>query len=344
MTIAGRAVQPVLEGLQALGVDSDVLLARLGLADAGRIEPDLRISWERVVAFWEEAVALSGDPAIGLRVAEQVDPRDYELIWYLAKTSTSTLQASEILLNYRRLMADAAAIELREFGDLAWLIHQPAGGVAIPRAAADYVLTALVRLTRALLGDAVPIVEVQFAISEPLEASEYARILGVPIRFGAEHNAVLMRKMIDAPIPTADPALQRLLRRHADAVLARLPSEGATSWRVRELLIEALPGGRRSADETAQMLGMSPRVLRRKLREEGTSYRDLQHGLRRDLAQRLLDDPTLGISEIAYQLGFSEPSAFHRAFKRWCGRTPGEYRRVSDRPGNPAQPGPHPVI
>jgi AraC-like DNA-binding protein len=113
----------------------------------------------------------------------------------------------------------------------------------------------------------------------------------------------------------------------AEERLAELPEAAATTQRVRVLASRELSGGEPTAEHVASLLHMSRRTLARRLEQEGTSFRSIMDDLRRGLAERYLALDDLGMSEIAVLLGFSDPAAFHRAFRRWCGQSPSEYRR-----------------
>jgi len=128
------------------------------------------------------------------------------------------------------------------------------------------------------------------------------------------------------PLPTSDPALLEILKRHADHLLAKLPPSDDFIARVRQLIAQELTGGDPSADHLATRLGMSSRTLRRRLEERGTGHKALLDEIRRELAMRHLGEERLEIGEVAFLLGYSEASAFHRAFKRWTGSTPVDYR------------------
>jgi AraC-like DNA-binding protein len=142
------------------------------------------------------------------------------------------------------------------------------------------------------------------------------------------------RTWLDAPQPTADAALLRILDRHADALLARLPVAEGIEGRVRRALVRLLPGGSVSLVAVARSLGTSARTLQRGLAVEGVSFQELVALVRRHLACNYLDDGQRTIGEISFALGFSGPNAFQRAFRRWTGMTPHGYRCRSMSVGN----------
>jgi len=132
---------------------------------------------------------------------------------------------------------------------------------------------------------------------------------------------------LDLQIAKADPGLCALLDRHAEELLAKYPRQDVLIDQIRAIIGVELRHGDTSLDRVAERLDTSGRTLQRKLRDHGTSHQELLDQMRRDLAMRYLAEPHMAICEVAYLLGFSESSALHRAFKRWTGMTPNEFRR-----------------
>ncbi|WP_369960332.1 helix-turn-helix transcriptional regulator [Pseudomonas benzenivorans] len=146
------------------------------------------------------------------------------------------------------------------------------------------------------------------------------------LRFNAAHYALLFERAdLDTPLPTANEALAQLHDRFAGEYLARF-SESRVTHLARQVLCRQLPQGEPKREAVAQALHLSQRTLQRRLQEEGTSFQQLLDDTRRELAEQYLGQPNLTLLEIAYLLGFADPSNFFRAFRRWFARTPGEYR------------------
>jgi AraC-like DNA-binding protein len=133
--------------------------------------------------------------------------------------------------------------------------------------------------------------------------------------------------VLDLPTRRADPELSRHLQRHADHLLAQYTTPTTFVDQIRRALLQGLHQQDLNAAMLAQQVGVSPRTLHRRLQEHGTSYQTLRDTVRSELAQSYLGERHLAIDEVAYLLGFAETSTFYRAFKRWTGVTPGEYRR-----------------
>ncbi|MFC9735588.1 AraC family transcriptional regulator [Streptomyces roseolus] len=169
---------------------------------------------------------------------------------------------------------------------------------------------------------------VEFAHAEPRHAAEYALLFGAPCVFGAGRTAaVLDRADLDEPVLRDAAALRDFLRRAPDGVLVCSEWGGTVTGRVRHLIGRALPGGPvPTPEELAERLSVSPQTLRRRLAAEGTTYQRLRDQVRRDHALAELAAGRVSIERLSRRLGFSEPSAFHRAFRRWTGETPRAYR------------------
>lgn len=188
-------------------------------------------------------------------------------------------------------------------------------------------LAAAVALGRSITQVAWSPIAVSFRHPEPAETGEHRRIFGCQPNFGAGMNAIVLdRDLLQLPIVKADPGLCAVLDRHAEELLARYPRQDLLINRVRSALRDEMNGGDPSLERIAAQLGMSGRTLQRRLRDLHTSHQELLDQMRRDLAVRYMQEPEMAICEIAYLLGFSERSVLHRAFKRWTGKTPSEFR------------------
>jgi AraC-like DNA-binding protein len=156
----------------------------------------------------------------------------------------------------------------------------------------------------------------------------FEQVFGVPVRFGAEHNAIVFPiSMLAHPLRGADPVLHAVLRRLADHELSLLENLSAFPNKVRAAIEAELEHGA-ALEQVAARMHLSAGGLRSRLRQHGATYSDLLDAVRKDHARRALRDTQLGISELAHRLGFAHPPAFNRAFKRWFGVTPNMYREV----------------
>jgi AraC-like DNA-binding protein len=162
---------------------------------------------------------------------------------------------------------------------------------------------------------------------EPDDVAEYARVLHCQIRAKASWNGVVIpKRALDLPLRRRDPVLREWLERQATAILARLPATGDACDEVRSVLSAQATAGEMTIDAVARRLSTTPRTLQRRLARGGTSFERLRDEARRQAAELYLSTTALTIAEVTYLLGYSEPTAFHRAFKRWHGTTPQAFR------------------
>jgi AraC-like DNA-binding protein len=161
------------------------------------------------------------------------------------------------------------------------------------------------------------------------DAAEFARLLGCPVNPNSTWSGISVPLQTwRLPLRRRDPVLRRLLQRHADDVLARVPSGTGLALEIQWALASRVAGGDTRIESIGREFGMSPRTLQRRLAGEGVSYQTLLDNERKAAAGRFVAESALAIGEIAYLLGYSEAAPFHRAFKRWYGRTPEGFRQT----------------
>jgi AraC-like DNA-binding protein len=260
---------------------------------------------------------------------------DYGAVEYAARSAQTWGQAADVVARYLRLLNGALQFSLREEGEHA-LINL-SSSVALPRAAADFQSGAFhISGTYLWPPDFSPTFQVWFTHAQPANTDEYERTFtGGSLCFGKPWSGfVVPREYLSLQVPSADAQLHSLIRKHADSMLAELPRAQSLTERVRDLLANELSGGSPTAKQIARKVAMSERSLARHLQEEGTTFSALLEDLRRRMALRYVRHSELSFSEITFLLGFSQAAAFYRAFRRWTGQTPLEYR-VS--PRNPLE-------
>jgi len=329
---AVHAILPLLEDLERKGLDLGAILARAGIGRTAFDDPSTRLPKRQFQALWQAAVEATGDPALALRVAARARPNALGVIGYLASASESRRNAFELVRGLTPLLWENVDCELEAEGDALFLRCHAGGHPAARRFTLEYAVGLAVAMSRVLgFAQAEPL-EARFAYAPPEYAAEYGRILGVPVRFEAGETGVLFpRTMMESLNPTADAALRRLLERHAAEQLARIPTGAHFAQRVRACIRSMLSVDSLTADTVAARLSMSGRTLRRRLQDEGTTYQALVDQVRAELAAHYLEKERRTIDEVGFLLGFSDQSAFTKAFRRWTGKTPAEL--VRRRPG-----------
>ena len=252
------------------------------------------------------------------------------MIDYAVRTAPTLRASLDRLARYNRLVHDAAVFSVTQEGQAVRVEHSLRGVSQSPHAA-EFTLASIVVVGGQINGSGIEPSSVSFRHVAQGARAEYARVFGVAPGFSAAENSLTFSlAVLDRPLPTMDPLLSRVIERHAEALLRQRPTPAeTTAARVRRLLCETL--GKEPAAVTlaglAGRLRMSERSLQRRLSDEGQTFDGLLDELRHELSLRYLADKKIAIAEVAFLLGYSEPSAFHRAFKRWTGKTPNQVRQ-----------------
>lgn len=325
LTVSSRAL---LDACEALGIDTEALLLAAGLTRAEVRDPDGRIAVEKMTALWREAHARAGDPDLALHAAEALPFGAYAVFDFLARTSDNIGAALERISRYFPLINSIVELPIERTGDHVRLdMVDRRGPGKLPRAYAEYTLAAIVLRTRLAAGIDFPLVRVELAYDAPADHREHTRIFGCPVSFNtARTGIVLAREVADLRLERADSGLAAVLERHAQMLIAQLPQVSDAIAHVRATIQAELKGGDASLANVARKLGTSRRSLQRRLADENLTYAQVLDDLRSTMARAYLSERSLSIAEVAYLLGFSEQSSFTRAFQRWYGASPTQYR------------------
>ncbi|HEU0036196.1 MAG TPA: AraC family transcriptional regulator [Kofleriaceae bacterium] len=328
LTVSSRAL---VDACAALGLDTDALLAAAGLTRAEVGDPDGRIAVDKMAALWREAHARAADPDLALHAAEALPFGAYAVIDFLARTSTTIGAAFERISRYFPLINSAVELPIEVAGDHVRVeMRDRRGPGKLPRGYAEYTLAAIVLRTRIAAGVAFSLVAVELAYEALADTREHVRIFGCPVRFGTERTAIVIaRDVWDTALARGDSGLAAVLERHAQMLIAQLPRVSDEIARIRATIQAQLAGGDPSLANVARTLGTSRRSLQRRLAAEQLTYAQLLDDVRSTLARAYLAERALSIAEVGYLLGFSEQSSFTRAFRRWTGVSPAEFRRAS---------------
>lgn len=328
MAVSIVLVRALVDLLARRGVDTGVFLGRAGLDAAGLDDLERRIELPVFVGAIEEAMALAREPALGLRWAERFDDRMMAPLAPLVAHAPTLGDGLERLLRYGRLLIDDLPVEILE-GDTTTAIRVlplPGASPAARRLMAEVSVGGLYGLVRGGPLVTTPIT-LAFAHAAPAYAAEYRAIFGDRVRFGQPFPELrLDRAHLGAASPFRDDEVSEVLATVAEQRLVRLGFADGNAARVRALLEASPQPHRRPMTEVARELGMSVRSLRRRLTDEGVAFDALVSEAFASVAMRRLRDRSESIASVAEALGFADVSAFHRAFKRSTGKTPGAVR------------------
>lgn len=330
-TLSARFVRGLVEAMERAGVARVELLRAAGIEAAQLEATEGRLPRSEANRIFELAIDLSGDHALGLHVAETLTaavPTPHALEGALVAHAASLRQGFASLHQFQRLLGDDPYFELREHDDkvTACCLRLPGQSLRLQRFSAEMILTNFFRLIRYFSAEARP-ERVSFAYAAPPYRREYTRIFEHTERFEQPFTGIVFdRALLDLPSPHKDEDVHEALRALAERRTTRLAQGVPYALRVREFLVQQASPQRIDMEQVARALGLSVRSLRRRLASEGKSYGEVEDGARAIVAKHLLRDKQRTIQETAYEMGFSDTTTFHRAFKRWTGTTPISYR------------------
>ncbi|EPJ82202.1 putative AraC family regulatory protein [Pseudomonas sp. CFII64] len=313
--------------LDASGLDSVALCRAAGLDPQLMDDPNARYPVSDTTRLWQLAVQASGDPAIGLRVSRFVSPTTFHALGYALVASGSLREVFERIVRYHPVVSDALELDLQRAGDrYRFRFRVPADSPAPAHEALDAFAAIYVRTCRNRLGRTYAPLAVYLQRPEPADATPWHHVFRAPIFFAAEENLLEFDCAdFDSHLDDGNPELAQ----HNETVLNRtLERLQPLTWerRARAIIEAQLPEGEPCAESIAQNLHVSLRSLQRHLADEGCRYDLLLNEVRQNLALQHLSDPRNSLSEVAYLLGFADTSSFSRAFRRWTGQSPGQYR------------------
>jgi len=317
--------------LRSLGADPAALFAEAGFDPRLFDDPDARVTFAARGRLLAHCVARTGCRHLGLLVGEQGGLHSLGLVGLLVKYSPDVGTALRSLVRYLHLHVRGAVTTLAVDGDLAVLrydIYQPR--VEATDQIGDGAVALMANILRALCGPRWKPVELRFAHRQPVDVGPFRRFFRAPLRFDAEHNAVVFSAdWLDRPVSGAEPELRRLLQQQIDILDAR--HGGDFPEQVRSVLRTALVTGDASADQVAALFSVHSRTLHRRLNAFGTGFRELVDEGRFAIARQMLEDSAMEVSQIAALLDYADASAFTRAFRRWSGTTPTGWRATRGR-------------
>lgn len=326
LTVSSRAL---IDSAARLGLDTDALLAAVGIDRSVIDDPDARLPREKVAALWQGAYAASGDPDLALHAAEALRFGAYRVVDYLAGAAATVGIALEQVSAYFPVINSVVRLPIAQEGDVVTMgIVSPDDPQALSRPYVEYTFAAVVLRVREATGVRFPLQAIDIGFPAPASAAEHERIFGCPVRFATATSALrVARDVWDTPSTRADPDLFGVLADHARILGEKVPTEAPEVTDVRRAIVAQLKGGTPSLDRVAKQLAMSGRTLQRRLQEHGVSYADLLDSTRAEAAKAYLKDRHISLTEVAYLLGFAEQSSFSHAFRRWTGQAPTDFRK-----------------
>lgn len=330
LTVSAGLARGLVNLAVAKGADRAILLARAGIAEDELADIDTRILFANYVTLMRMGKELARDPALALHYGETSNFAEVSIVGLIGAASETMAEALQQLNRYGRLVIEFDGGPNRFATERAdsqsyWLIDAREHPNEFPELT-ESTFARMICGPRAL---GIPQLAraIQVTHPQPDYADEVERVFGAPVTYDAPRNAMLIdNKWTNFRIQTQPRYSFGVLSKHADQLLKELEASKSVRGKVESLLMPVLHKGDASMDAVAEKMAMSRQTLFRRLKDEGTNFETVLDELRHKLALDYLGSRKVSVNETAYLVGFSDPAAFSRAFKRWTGKSPREMR------------------
>jgi AraC-like DNA-binding protein len=317
--------------LESYDVDPLPLFRKVHINPALMNDMSSRTNWSTQNALWVSVADSVGDPCFGLKLGGLWHPSYMHALGYAWLSSSTLYSALERLSRFINIVNPNISVDIFSDSNIVTVEVSNASDT-IPRDApwyADADMSILIAMCRANSGDSLNPVSLEFRHAQPHCTGDFFALFRCPVSFGAQHNRMTFsRKDVDKQLPGSNTLMSQVHDQEMVRYLAGLGG-GDIIHKVKNAILELLPDGRMSDAKVAEALFMSNRNLQRKLEAQGTTFKTILTELRKELASKYIQDPQLTLTEISFMLGFSEMSAFSRAFKQWTGHSPKTQRQSS---------------
>jgi AraC-like DNA-binding protein len=314
-----------LAGFEKIGYDRRTLMSAAALREDDLRNPDARIACSAYGTLIARAQQERPTPNLSLELARVTPLGAWPLLDYLVLTSDTVGRGVAQLVRYFRVTGSPVDLIVREDAESVRIEL-----ITVAPFAAEFLAALIVLHLRTETEGRFSASSIGFQ-QRPDDPAGFERVLQCPVIVSsAVDELVVSPAMWRLPLRRRDPVLRQMLEKHADAMLEQLPKQSGISSDVQRSLVGRVAGGDIRMKSIARELGLSARTLQRRLAEEGATYQELVDDARKQAASRYLSNSRLAIGEVAYLVGFSEPAPFYRAFRRWFGVTPEQFRNRRD--------------
>ncbi len=334
-TISIQFVRAVVEAVKTRGLEADSLLRAAGISPELLDVPRARVSPAHYSALWRLVIERLDDEFFG-QDSRRMKAGSFALMVRSVVHCTTLRAALDRASRFMSVFLDDLSVAVDERDGEAHLILRSRPGSGPTRVFAHETLLVMTYgLACWLVGRRINVIAASFAYPAPTHAGEYPALFSATLRFGEPTTCLIMdAAVLDLPVVQSERSAKDFLRIAPENILLRYKNTQSLSARIRRRLRQALPNDLPELETMAREIGTAPATLRRRLKAEGESYQAIKDEVRRDLAITYLSTTDKSIRDIALELGFLEPSAFHRAFRKWAHTSPGAYRRAdSTQPG-----------
>ena len=313
--------------IEANGHDPETLFSDVGIDPDLLNKPGARVPYASVNKIWAKTTEIIDDPCFALKAHKYWHPSYIHALGYAWLASHTLREALTRFVRYLRVVSEKSFLKLEEDSDgFTFIFSFELLGMRIP-AQIDMGMAMAIHMCRLNYGEDLKPLAVNFVHPEPPCAEEYLALFKAPVQFSATRDSLTLSYAdVDKYLIGANPQLARLNDQVMIDYLGKLDENNIVD-RVTAVIIDMLPSGSVADEKVAAQLNMSVRSLQRRLNEVGTTFRTLLESVRKDLAATYVSDPDIELVEVAFLLGFSDQSAFSRAFRRWTGSSPSTVRK-----------------
>lgn len=310
------------------GVPQKELERSLGFSREELDNNDLRIPYQNNIRMLRKGVELT-EPGMAVTLGTMASPEGTGILGQIMKNCRNMSEATAQFVRFQNLNHGVSSFKTRGEGGSSMLVHS--FRYSIPeydqRLLTELNFSSILTNIRKLLGAEFVPQEMRFSHAKPSYVAAYERHFRSPLKFDQDENAfVIDPKQFEIPISGSQPYMKNVLLEYAGELLGKLEAARRFQDEVRRVIAELLPEGFVDIERVSEKLNMSRWTLTRKLKNEGTTFKELLKTLRKEIALNCLENERLSTAEIAFLLGYSEASAFQRAFKSWTGENPYSYR------------------
>ena len=308
------------------GINSYQLFKQAGLDPEKLNDANARYSYENMKALWELVTKRTNDPCFGIQVAQFWHPTSLHALGYSWMASSTLKEAIERLVRSLRVVSTVIELVLEEQTDNIYLKFPDTKKSGARDEAMDAGMAVIIHMCRITYGEGFNPLAVSMVRDRPDCDDKFDAFFKAPINYSSSENYICFSRYdLEKRLLSANPELVRVNDRIVSDYMAELDKNDIIA-QVRIKIIDQLPSGNVTQDSIAKSLNKSLRSLQRKLTNENVTYKYLLNSTRKQLAKQYMYNSKYSINEVTYLLGFSEPSNFSRAFKRWTGQSPSEYR------------------
>lgn len=320
----------ILYAAQQKGADFNTLCEKVGLTPEMLQDPDARLPIKKVQILWKEAVEMTGDKHLALHLGESINTIAVGILAYVMMHCPTLDKALEKLCQYQDIVCDGSKTSVFIQDDFVYVtLSQLSDEMLYPHYAFESELSIYHAAMKGMIGKDLPLKSVHFNYPTYSDSSEYQRVFQTQeVVFESNFTGMVFeKKYFHLPIINANSSLFHLFDKHARSILDGLKQDNSFKEKVKKEILDGLKGEEPSLFNVSRSLGIGLRSLQMKLKEEGVTFQQLLDEIRKNLALQHLQESHLSTTDIAYLLGYSEPSVFSRSFKKWTGHTPNVYRK-----------------